>query len=133
MKRFFFLTSILFILGSCAKELIKDVHSDFVGHWLTHPEDGQWKHLYINEDGKGYMQFHGNEGPTDETRTLKWYFADEKLFFGKQRYRKKADGDRIYSIHVYPVVAESDFTDGANTVLAGQTYTILSGEVYVKQ
>lgn len=133
MKRFFFLTGILFILGSCAKELVKDVRSDFVGHWLTHPETGQWKHLYINDDGKGYMQFHGDVGPSDETRTLKWYFADEKLIFGKQRYKKKADGDRIYSIHVYPTVADEDFTDGANTVLAGQTYAILSGEVYVKQ
>jgi len=124
-----FLAAIL--LASCTKELVTENHPEFVGSWLHHTKESHDRKLYIFADGTGYLAWIGPY--FDESKTRKWFLANDKLFFGKHRINAKPDANYIMHIDVYPTVSNHDFIYDLDTVSTGETYMILDGHAFVKQ
>jgi len=124
---------VVLLIASCTKEKVKNVHPEFIGHWLNHPKAGYNVHLYIYDSGKGYVGHDGEETYFEESRTLNCYFAKGKLFFGRHFKGAKPDQHFIYKVTTYPEPSVSGFISNLDTVNAYGVYMKLEGDVFVKQ
>ena len=116
-------------LFSCQKEPAIEADLKYEGLWIYHRDAESWMTLNIGSNSKGSIFFVG-DGWSGEfaTSEKKWYVKNSHLMFGK-----KANVNETFYIDTPPTVSSTTIHSTYDTIVPGQKYMYLDGNLFVDQ
>ncbi len=120
---------LVLLLCSCQKEPIVDSNIHFEGFWKYQRDTVSWLTIKIEANSKGDIFYVGDGWPgTFGTLTKTWYAKGDQLLFGKN-----ASDDEIFQIDTPPTIATNEIETTFDTIIIGQKYMYLDGNLYIDQ
>lgn len=120
---------LLVLIVSCKKEAAVDANIIIEGRWKYQRDSDSWMTLTIYEDSKGDIYYNGDGWPGEfATLSKTWYIKENELLFGKNPNK-----DGLFSIDTSPTVATNPIYTTFDTIIVGQKYMYLNGNLYIDQ
>lgn len=128
-KKIYISILILCFYGCRKLECVKVAAPEMIGEWRHLSGNNGFHYIYIQSNGKGWMQGENDHGNNQDTQRRKWFVKNNTLYFS--RFSNKAEED-MFTIDVYPTAAILDTSDNYNFISAGTKFMVLNSRLYKK-
>ena len=135
MSKAHFIILILPLLLGCKKEKIVKAYPNLCGNWrhiyYSQSENSLIYRSFDMRDGNGRVREYKYTGGKFEQLTgdvrRNWFIKDDYLYWRRTSSKKSA-----YKIDAYPIVSDTSYILGYDTIIAGKKIVRIDGAIYIK-